>query len=175
MNAYHLQVGEGFFLEMSGRLPKSPGEIVMVIRRPANRVLLMTKDFYPDGIYRLPTGKMKRGEIPALCFAREVREETGFRITDFRSLGVIHYDLCFGGQSVDYPSHVFATQVIPDAPSPEDLDEGISSFQDASTDDLLAVADTLDHMEEPWRDWGRWRALAHRFVHDCLLSLPISG
>ena len=176
MIAQHINVGENFFFEMSERTRKSPGEIVMVIRRPGDRILLMTKDFYPENVYRLPTGKMKRGEIPEDCFAREVMEETGFTTSDFVSLGVVHYEIEFGDERLDYPSHVFATEVIAGDPSPIDLDEGITSFIEVTPTELLTTAAQLEQLPEPWSDWGRWRAIAHTAVREMLIAaLPLQG
>lgn len=171
MRVYRIDVGEAFFLEMSQRIKKSPGEIVMVIRRPDDRFLLMTKDFYPDDVYRLPTGKMKIGELPEDCFAREVAEETGFITNNFLFLATLHYEIAFGGSSIDYPSHVFATETISGEPSPADLDEGISSFREVTNGELLNTADELERLGVPWEDWGRWRAVAHRVVHVLTLTI----
>lgn len=170
MAELQVQVGPTFFAEMAARVRKSPGEIVMIVRRPGGMVLLMTKYFYPEGIYRLPTGKLKRHELPEEAFGRELFEETGFRADSPELIGVVHYAISNGGEVVDYPSHVYATEEIPGIPESIDGDEGITGFREVTADQLLETAHILETLPEPWRDWGRWRALVHRYVHDQLTT-----
>lgn len=42
-----------------------------------NRVVVIAKHFYPPGLYRAPSGGVKRGEDPEEGMLREVWEETG--------------------------------------------------------------------------------------------------
>src|SRR5687767_8110547 len=56
------------------------GEVVLVIPDEEGRIWLHTKDFYPQGVYRLMTGGVKPKEAPDKAFLRETREETGLQV-----------------------------------------------------------------------------------------------
>ena len=136
----------------------------MVIRRPGGRVLLSTKSFYPSGTYRLPTGKLNPEEDPEKGFLRETWEETGFRPkTSFR-LGTILSIFRSHGDTVSFPSFIFASEVIEGTPNPQDPDESITSFLEADRLMLVQAEKSLRSMAEPWSDWGCWRAAAHGFL-----------
>jgi hypothetical protein len=61
-------------------------------------------------------------------------------------------------------------------PSPQDESERISDFASSSKAGLWQIADALEALPEQaskdlgatWRDWGRFRAVAHRVVADLL-------
>ncbi|MHB0913225.1 MAG: NUDIX hydrolase [Armatimonadota bacterium] len=162
MISEHLEVGAEFFAEMDERARLSPGEVVMVVPRPGDKVLLSTKPFYPSGIYRLPTGKMLPGETPEEAFRREMAEETGFP-----PVGTLIETICClftcGKDRVEFRSHVFLTPERAEEPAPADLDEELT-FRDAPVAELRAVAEELRSLAGRWRDWGRWRAIAHDFA-----------
>ncbi|MHB0997942.1 MAG: NUDIX hydrolase [Armatimonadota bacterium] len=166
--SYHLNVGCDFFNEIEQRM-HSPGEIVMVIRRPGNKILLMTKAFYPNGVYRLPTGKMKANEKADSAFNREIKEETGFSIVKGRLLAEVGYTLHCDGSSTNYKSFIFITDVISDDPVPEDKDECITGFKEIKFDELMNAAQELKSLQsERWSDWGHFRAITHEVVYKLL-------
>lgn len=174
MKHHTLQTGERFFKEIEDRRD-SPGEVVMVMRRPAGRILVMTKDFYPEGVYRLPTGKMKPGESPEDALAREAFEETGARVSEKRLLGVVRCTLRHGAETVAYDSYVFVTPETSEPPTPHDADEGITDFREIAPSRLRDIADQLRALPEPWRDWGRFRAVVHDFVYREMCPVKLSA
>lgn len=158
-----LTVERRFFEEIARRR-ESPGEIVMVVRRPGRRVLVMTKGFYPEGVYRLPTGKMRPGETPDAGFSRELCEETGFDSLSGRLVYEIRYTLRSGDETAAYTSFVMLTDETPDEPTPIDEDEGITGFREVTPAELRLIAEELRGLDHPWHDWGRYRAVAHDLV-----------
>lgn len=66
-------------------------EVCMVVRRPNGRLLTVTKDFYPSGIYRLLTGGVEPGERALDALLREAYEETGLEVVVRRLLAVVAY------------------------------------------------------------------------------------
>ena len=165
MEDHRLDVGDTFLEEMTRKAHESAGEVVMVIRRPGGNVLLMTKTFYPAGVYRLPTGQIRKGERPEEALEREASEETGFRVRIERSLGAIRWTVRSGSGSVEYLSHIIITCETTGKPAPRDIEESIAGFQVINPCDLRGIADQLSNLPEPWRDWGRFRAIAHQFVY----------
>ncbi len=141
------------------------GEVILALRRPGDRVLLHTKPFYPAGVYRLPSGGIKPGEKIEKAVRREGYEEVGLDVRIERFLGVITYTFRHGDEVIPFTSYVFLV-ASDDAGEPHvtDTDERISGYRDVPWSDLPSVADELEALEPDWSDWGRFRAIGHRFV-----------
>ena len=162
----------GYSLEMGGKgfedwRRKSPadrrGEVVFVVKRPAG-VVLHTKDFYPPGTYRLPSGGVGWGESVLSALHREAREEMGLEIEVERFLGLLEYEFRCQDETIPFVSYVFLVREAGGELAPQDKEERILSFRHVPMAELSAVADSLRAMEEDWRDWGEFRAIAHDFV-----------
>jgi len=157
-------------------------EICYIMHRgdPAEGVLLHIKTFYPQGAYRLPTGGIHVGETVLDTLAREIFEETGLTVGDGadtvrveRLLGVLAYNLhhtTLG--ATPFATYHFLVKMPPNAVlSPQDPEESIGGWLWRPVRELHAVADTLEHVQHhslQWADWGRFRALSHRFVAERL-------
>jgi 8-oxo-dGTP pyrophosphatase MutT (NUDIX family) len=168
MERVALDVGSDFFVEMLTRAARSPGEVVIVVSRPAGKIILSTKSFYPKGVYRLPTGKMKKPESPDEAALRETYEETGHEIQSAGFLGTILCYFTSQGETVTFPSHVLVTEEIEGSIAPIDEHEGIIASLDTPPCCLRTVATQLRDLPAPWADWGKWRAVAHDFVYEAL-------
>ena len=139
-------------------------EIVLALPRPGKCILLHTKDFYPSGIYRVPTGGIHFGERVENAARREMLEETGFTVSLARLLGIVEYDFVHAEIRVPFVSYVFLADETRDAPQPTDPSERITQFQDARWSELPAIAQALDDLSGERRDWGHFRAVAHRLI-----------
>ena len=169
-----LDVGARFFDEMARKRSESQGEVVMVIRRPRGKVLLVTKEFYPAGVYRLPSGQMEQDECPKDTLQREVLEETGLHAQIERCLCVISCILSSGPRRVEYLSYVMLTQETAGKAVARDTEEQITGFDEVDPCNLSDVAKQLRELSDPWRDWGRFRALAHDFVYRVMCDKRLS-
>lgn len=159
------------------RKPDRFGEVCMVVRRPSGKLLLSIKTFYPRGAYRLPTGGIHRGEAVYDALVRETYEETGLEFQVRRFLARISYRAA-GSPDPTPLFHTFAFLVEETGGtlSPIDTSERIEEWKEVEIADLPRVADTLDHLTTQgaediggdWRAWGKFRAVAHRVVHDAL-------
>jgi 8-oxo-dGTP pyrophosphatase MutT (NUDIX family) len=155
--------------------PSRFAEVCMVVRRPSGNVLLSIKTFYPRGAYRLPTGGIDRDEPIIDAVLRETLEETGLTVLVRRFLAALTYREGEDGPPV---FHTFA--FLLDDPSgapviPLDEHEQLESYREVPVSELPRVAERLDRIAPDaaagipnWDAWGRFRAHAHRVVHEAL-------
>jgi len=146
------------------RLTRRRGEVILVVPRARARVLLHTKPHYPENVYRLPTGGIRRREAADDAARREAYEEIGFQPATLRLLGVLENIFWVRGKKIKYPSFVFRTETWRGAPTPTDPDEPISGFTDADALELQATALYLTSLPGPWREWGAFRAASHLWL-----------
>ena len=149
------------------RLQDGPGEVVLILRAPQEGVWIHTKKFYPQDVFRMPTGSMKDGEEPDEAFRRELLEETGIESADEpERLARIEYRL--GEQDFPYVSYLYAVDGVADEPQPTDTTEQITGWELADLSELAVIADDLRDLPDKWNAWGVFRALAH----EVLLQIP---
>lgn len=152
------------FRDWVRKLTRRRGETVLVIPRGEGRVLLHTKPHYPEEVYRLPTGGIRRGEEADAAARREVYEEVGFEPRELSFLAVLDNIFWLDGRQVHYPSFVFETEPFTRGPRPNDPDELISGFRDADGRELQFVARQLQSLPGPWSDWGKFRSGPHAWL-----------
>jgi len=147
----------------------------MVIRVASGGVLVVTKEYYPPNVYRLPTGGIRRGEPVLEALRREVREETGLDSSIVTFLAIIGYH--DGGNLSEFFTWAFLLDGA-DEPRPQDPDERIAGFRVVARDELTAIAGRLEGLpdvsqefEWSWAEWGRFRGAAHRVVWEVLTGL----
>ena len=175
---HRIEMSPGSLASYRSQLKRRRGEILLVLARPSGEVLMHTKHFYPQGVYRLPTGGIDWHEPVWDAWHRELWEETQLKSTGERLLGVIGYEFVgpqstVDGDSVPFVSFVFQQADVTGDPVPLDLSEQISDFKWIPRSELTAAATELsglDRLGADKGDWGRFRAVAHQFVHDVLES-----
>jgi ADP-ribose pyrophosphatase YjhB (NUDIX family) len=143
---------------------KRQAEVVLAIARSNKHVLLHTKDFYPQGVYRLPSGGIKPGERVAHAAQRELREETGFESPLARLLGIVEYNVRHADERAQFISYSFLVSETAGAPNPTDPDERIAHFKEVAWADLPQIAEALETLPNDWRSWGSFRAAPHRLI-----------
>lgn len=167
--SYSLELGKRSFKYWRKKLAKKRrGEVVLVVER-SDGVILHSKEFYPLGTYRLPSGGVKWGESVLSALRREAWEEMGLEIEAERFLGLLEYEFCCGEETMPFVSYVFLVRGGEGELVPQDEGERITSFRQVPVTGLAEVADSLRAVEEDWRDWGEFRALAHDFVAEMLV------
>ena len=167
--SYRLDVGQEDFRNREKIRAKRGGEVILAVRRKSGEYLLHTKAFYPPGAYRLPSGGVEQGEDLATAVGREAIEETGLNLSIERFVGILRYRFCWEGLESDFTSYVFLLSEIGGALAAQDVGEQISGYREVPLGELPEVARALEHLAVPgWETWGRFRALAHRFVAEVL-------
>lgn len=150
------------------------GEVCMVIRRPNGRLLLSIKSIYPRGAHRLPTGGVGPGEPILAALFRETHEETGLSVRLRRFLALITYRVA-GERAPVFHTFAFLLDETGGTLGALDRTEDIEEYIEIDVAELPAVAARLEALPEAdrgrvgsWRDWGRFRAVVHRAVHEAL-------
>jgi len=143
-------------------------EVVLVLPRPAGRVLVITKPFYPPGTFRMPTGGVKPGETPEDAFRREVREETGLQSEPLLTIETMVLRCRSGDQTLDIASHLILGSPTSGCPRSNDPDEDISGYDEFDAAALRDAAERLRNLEGRWGGWGLFRAPAHLAAADFL-------
>lgn len=147
----------------------------MVVRRRSGKVLLSIKTFYPRGAHRLPTGGIHHGEKIIDALVRETAEETGLETEVRRFLAAIGYRSTAAplGPPI-FHTFAFLLDEVGGTLETRDTAERIEEWIEVEPSALGEVADRLedvtsarsDHIHGDWSDWGRFRAIVHRVVHE---------
>ncbi len=68
------------------------GGACVIALTPQDQLLMVRQFRYGAGkaLWELPAGKLEAGEDPALCAARELEEETGYRAEKILPFGILH-------------------------------------------------------------------------------------
>ncbi|MDG2307939.1 MAG: NUDIX hydrolase [Candidatus Binatia bacterium] len=138
-------------------------EVAMAIRRPNGKILLQTKTNYPGGVFRIPTGGLKRGEAIERALLRETQEETALDVDIREFIAVLSYRS--KSKEVVFKSYLFLLDETGGTLQEEDPEEGITGWIEADTAELRSTAQQLRTGPKSWRNWGDFRAL----VIDALL------
>jgi len=155
------------FPPVSGR---RKGEVAMAIRRPDDTILLQTKEFYPVGTFRLPTGGIKDGEDVEHALLREVHEESNLSVEIEQLVAAIDY-LAPDGRAT-FRTYLFLLRETGGELKVNDPKERISGWEQRDPAGLLRAAEELRAIDEGWQRWGHFRALVLDILHDALTARP---
>lgn len=131
----------------------------MAIHGEDGTVLLQRKRHYPSEIYRLPSGRLRRGEAAPAAVERETWEETGLIVRRALLLATIHVIVSCGADTRSFDTHLFLVETEPGTPVPLDASEGICDYKPAGPPDLRRAWWALRRLVPPLECWGRFRAL----------------
>jgi 8-oxo-dGTP pyrophosphatase MutT (NUDIX family) len=169
IRSYTLPIAEGSVSYWERVLAKRLSEVIFMVRRTNGLYITHTKASYPDGIYRLPSGGIKPGEDLLTALWRESTEETNLAlsVTDF--VAIIRYRFIYGERHFPFTSYLFLLQerdgrVL----RSNDPGEEITGFKENTLAEVGALARELESLSDEWRDWGRFRAVAHRVAEELL-------
>ena len=147
-------------------------EVVLILPRPAGRVVMIRKPSYPAGIIRLPTGGVGPQEGVLAAAEREALEETGLAVRPERVLGLVDWTFAHDGEEQRFASYLC---LFPHTDWPLqaiDPHEQISAFYEVPPAELARVAIQLEQIAPEWQSWGRQRAAPHRMAHQLLAARP---
>lgn len=154
------------------------GEVCMVVRRRNGLLLTARKTYYPPNAYRLLTGGINHGEPILDALLRETEEETGLEVEVRRFLAAIRYTTppSPGSEPAEFYTFALLLDEIGGTLGCLDPNERVAAFHEVAVDELPLLARQLgqltsdfdDEIGGRWLDWGRFRAVIHRAVHEAL-------
>ncbi len=126
--------GEPSRLEWSGEVsareyavatynPARRHDVTLLILDPTERLALIRKPHFGEGIWRPPGGGVKPGEDFELAAVREALEETGLDVTLDRYLVATDALFTHGASSLPWRTHVFSARTLDTELAPRDGDE----------------------------------------------------
>jgi ADP-ribose pyrophosphatase YjhB (NUDIX family) len=145
-------------------------EVVLIVPRRRERVLVHTKNFYPSGVWRLPTGGLRRRESIERAVRRESLEEIGLAQQPTRFLFHIHFR--WERSEKSFQSFGFLLSEAHGKIRSRDRREQISAFRDSDRRTIQGIAQRLERLRGSWTAWGRFRAVPHRAL---LAAWPPGG
>jgi ADP-ribose pyrophosphatase YjhB (NUDIX family) len=143
--------------------PSRRHDVTLFILDRADRIALIRKPQFAEGIWRPPGGGIKPGEDFVVGAVREALEETGLRVTLERYLVASAATFVHEPHTLSWRTHVFSARTGDDDPAPRDAAE-IEA----------ARWGTLDELAGPLRE--RLLATGHAFwryrvaLHDAALD-----
>ncbi len=141
------------------------GEAALLVQNESRQILFHTKPFYPAGVYRIPTGGIKRDEKVIDGMHRELEEETGFRPLFYQFKALLLYEFRHENDRLPFASYIFRIKPDGNEPQAGDPDEQISGFVWRGKSGLVAAIERLYALDgQRWQDWGRVRAAPHEII-----------
>ena len=144
---------EGELTEQEWRLatynPRRTHDVTLFIEN-GDRLALIRKPHFTEGVWRPPGGGIKPGEDFAAGAAREALEETGLRVEVTRYLVDARVRFTWAGSELDWRTHVVSAVTGDAALDPRDADEiaaarwgSVGELQGPVRETLLATGRAL--------------------------------
>ena len=143
--------------------PARTHDVTLFILDPDDRIALIRKPQFAEGIWRPPGGGIKRGEELAAGAVREALEETGLRVTLDRYLVDAHASFQYVATTLAWRTHVLSARTNDGELAPQDGDE-IAGARWGTLDELAGPL--ADRLLETGHALWRYRVA----LHDAALS-----
>ena len=148
--------------------PVRTHDVTLFILDPAQRLALIRKPQFADGVWRPPGGGIKSGEEFSAGAVREALEETGLRVELDAYLVAANATFLFAGGDIAWRTHVFSARTADTLLAPQDAGE----IAGARWGTLAELAGPLrDRLLETGHAFWRYRVA----LHDAALRRLNSG
>ena len=137
-------------------------EVISAIMRPNGNLISITKPFYPEDTYRLPTGGVEVGEGIESALYREILEETGLQVEIVRFVAIIRYSN--NANLYNFTSYLFLVKEISGELFCHDANEQISGFKEIAPKGLESIIDHLQNIKGKFEGWAQFRTVAHKVM-----------
>ncbi len=122
------------------------GEVAFAIRNPQNKILVHTKEFYPQNVYRIPTGGIHLDEPVQDAMHRELYEETGLQ-NDHPSLShILFLRMIYDNNAIPFVSYIYSGQIDEIELVSQDPSEQIEEFRWFDEKEFSLLIQTLEQL-----------------------------
>jgi ADP-ribose pyrophosphatase YjhB (NUDIX family) len=163
-----IEADDYLYASRSYRSQSRRGEVVMVVERDPDLVLVHTKSWYKPPVLRLLSGGVGPDESIEAAFSRELSEETGYELDPLNFLAFHRCHLNHADEQLTFDSCIIKATAPNREPHPNSSDEAIQSFKWIPVRNLRDIAEDLRSTPPPRKAWGYWRALSHDLVFEIL-------
>ena len=146
-------------------------EVVFLLQNKEGKILLITKRYYPPGLFRLPSGQPHPGETISQAFEREVYEEIGFKPKKYDLSAVVETRFTTGFKTKNFISYIFSADFPLIKIDLEHTDKEISNYKFVPKEELnkyLANMLSLPSSYKKWLPWANFRSLAFKAAIEIL-------
>jgi ADP-ribose pyrophosphatase YjhB (NUDIX family) len=171
--------GEPALLEWAGEIspqeyaiatynPRRRHDVTLFILDGADRIALIRKPHFTEGVWRPPGGGVKPGEDVVAGSIREALEETGLHVTLERYLVAAHATFTCGSEELPWRTHVVLARTADEQLDPQDPGE-IAGARWGTLDELAGPL--RDRLLATGRALWRYRVALHdAALHDAALT-----
>ncbi|MGE4283184.1 MAG: NUDIX domain-containing protein [Clostridia bacterium] len=160
-------ISEKFFKEIKHNAENDRrGEVAFAVQRKNKKVIVIRTDFYPEGIYRIPTGGINYGENVIDAVKREVQEELGLITEIEKFMGVIKYHFIYKNERIDFYSYIFWLVEIGGSILSDALEDEINEYMEVDKQHMLDLVELLIGFQGDWKDWCLFRSYTTGFIAD---------
>lgn len=150
--------GNSFFNKMKKSIESDRrGEVVFAVIRPNGKIITVTCEEYPKGIFRIPTGGINDDEDILEAVYREVKEELGLEVEIIDFPGVLKIRFEYGNESIQFYSYLFILKEVAGNLLVDAADDEVSEIIEADLQTLESIVHTLNSIQGQWSDWGKFR------------------
>ncbi|MDP4091876.1 MAG: NUDIX hydrolase [Bacillota bacterium] len=133
------------------------GEVVFCVIRPDGKIITITCEEYPEGVFRIPTGGIGHSEDIIDAVYRETKEELGVKTDIISFAGALKIKFKHKNDFVMFYSYIFILKELGGNLLVDASDDEISEVMEANLDELAGVVENLGNIKGKWHDWGRFR------------------
>lgn len=152
--------GDNFIKRMKSLVLKDRrGEVVFGVVRPNGKLILVTCEEYPEGIYRVPTGGINYGEDVLEAVTRETMEELGLTTEIVNFGGVVKLKFTHEDDSEMFYCYLFLLKELSGKLLEDATDAEVSQVMEADYNDIVKACEKLNNIEGKMSDWGKFRAV----------------
>ncbi len=148
--------------------PARRHDVTLLILDGSDRIALIRKPHFAEGIWRPPGGGIKPGEDPVAGAVREALEETGLHVTIERYLVDAHATFSWNGDDLHWRTHVLLARTADETLEPRDAAE-IAGARWGTLEELAGPL--RDRLLSTGRALWRYRVA----LHDAALAAYSSG
>jgi len=156
-----------FFAEFKHRIRvERHAEVAFAVERKNGKIIVIRTNFYPAGIYRIPTGGINFGEDVVSALNREIAEELGVKIEVKRFLGAVKYHINYKDEKLNFYSFVFWLKELSGEILADAIEDEICEFIEVDHAELVAICNNLNSNTSRWKDWCSFRVQTTQFILD---------